>query len=261
MKSVLLMLILGLCGAAQANDARKVLDCMRGNVPSALRVQDIELTTTDRSDGTRTLRGKIFAIREADDDGGQVRAMLRVYAPENLAGAAFLMREAANISDQGMYVYLPAVRRVRRITGEFADGALLGTDFSYQDFRQLQNGFQGLKSTLEAPEVLDQLPVYVLLSVPERGSPSGYSRIRTWVDQKTCVPRKAEFYKGQTLQKRLEVSAAAIKQSNEHWYPSEVSIRDLVAGTGSQLRVLGVESGGKLPPGTFSPTLFYRINN
>ena len=41
----------------------------------------------------------------------------------------------------GMFVYLPAVKRVRRVTGTFADGALMGTNFSYFDFKQLQNTF------------------------------------------------------------------------------------------------------------------------
>lgn len=261
MKRLLLVLMLGFCGYAYADEAQKVLDCMHANVPATLRVQDIELTTTDRADGARMLRGRLYALREQKDGVNHVSAMLRVYAPDNLAGSAFLMREATKLSNQGMYVYLPSVRRVRRVTGDFADGALLGTDFSYQDFKQLQNGFQNLNTMLEAPELIEQRPVYVLSSTPLPGSPSSYSRIRTWVDQKTCVPLKADFYQNQALRKQLVIPAAALKQSNNYWYPSEVSIRDVKAGTGSQLRVLGVESGSRISRGTFDPGLFYRIGN
>ncbi|MES2884021.1 MAG: outer membrane lipoprotein-sorting protein [Pseudomonadota bacterium] len=258
-KTLLLILVLGFCSFAQADDAQKVLECMRGNVPSALRVQDVELTSTDRAEATRTLRGKVYALREGVADQSRLRIMLRVKAPENLAGSAFLMREATNVSDQGMYVFLPSVRRVRRITGEFADGALLGSDFSYQDFRHLQNGFEDLSSTLEAPEQIDGRPVHVLSSLSQR-KPSAYGRIRSWVDQKTCVPLKVEFYQNKTLLKQLTVPVAALNQSGAYWYPAEATIVDIRQGTRSTLRVLGVESGGKIKKGTFDPSLFYRIN-
>lgn len=254
-QSILLALTLGFCSGAWADDAQKVLECMRGNVPSSLRVQDIELISTDRSQGSRSLRGKLFAQNEAS----RVRVMLKVSAPENLAGSAFLLREAAKVSEQGMYVYLPSVRRVRRITGEFADGALLGSDFSYQEFRHLQNSFQDLSSTLEPAELIEQRPVHVLLSVPQAGSPANTARIRSWVDQQTCVPLKVEFYQNQSLQKVLTIPVSALKRSNQRWYPAEASIRDVKAGTSSQLRVLGVESGSKISKGSFEPSLFYRL--
>ena len=258
-KSILLALALSVCTSAWADDAQKVLECMRGNVSASLRVQDIELTSTDRSQGSRSLRGKLFALRETQNDLSHVRVMLKVSAPENLAGSAFLLREATEVSEQGMYVYLPSVRRVRRITGEFADGALLGSDFSYQEFRQLQNSFQDLNSTLEPSEVIEQRPVYVLSSTPLAGSPSGNVRIRSWVDQKTCVPLKVEFYQNQSLQKVMTIPVSALKQSNQRWYPAEATIRDVRSGTSSQLRVLGVQSGGKIWKGTFEPSLFYRL--
>lgn len=260
-KSILLALALGACTSAGADDAQKVLECMRGNVPSSLRVQNIELTSTDRSQGSRSLRGKLFALRESQGAASRVRVMLKVSAPENLAGSAFLLREATKVSEQGMYLYLPSVRRVRRITGEFADGALLGSDFSYQEFRHLQNGFQDLNSTLEPDEVIEQRPVYVLSSAPLAASPSNNGRIRSWVDQQTCVPLKVEFYQNQSLQKVLTVPVSALRQSNQRWYPAETSIRDVKSGTSSQLKVLGVESDGKIRKGTFEPSLFYRLGS
>lgn len=258
MKRLMLILLLGLCGAARAEPVQQILDCMRSNVPSTLRVQDVELSTTDRSEATRVLRGRIYALRETDGDASHVRAMLRVLRPENLAGSAFLLREATEVSDQGMYVYLPSVRRVRRITGEFADGALLGSAFSYQDFKQLQNAFEGLAVAPEAPEVLAERPVHVLSFMALPGAPSAYGRIRAWVDQQTCVPLKVEFYQRQTLRKQLDVPVSALKQAKDYWYASEVTIQDFKDGNSSKLRVLAVD-GGKLSKNYFDPERFYLV--
>lgn len=257
MKRLTLILLLGICGIAHADGAQKVLECMRGNLPPTLRLQDFELTTTETDANTQVLRGRLYGLSEKEADTNHVRVMLHVKEPASLAGSAFLLREATGARDQGMYVYLPSVRRVRRVTGEFADGALLGSAFNYQDFKQLQNAFEGLASTQEAAEVLEKRPVHVLSFKPLPGSPSAYSRIRSWVDQQTCVPLKVEFYQQKTLRKQLIVPVAALQQSNQYWYATEATIRDLKEGRSSQLKVLKVQSGGKLSKNYFDPGLFY----
>lgn len=253
------LLALALTGTTLADDgAGKVLDCMRSNVPSALRVQDIELTTSDRSGGERSLKGKLYGLREKDSAGNnRVRVMLRVNGPANLAGSAFLVRETANYAKEGMYVYLPSVRRVRRVSGELADGALLGSDFSYADFRQLQNVFDGYTASQEAPAQIEQRPVYVLSFKPE--AKSGYSRVRAWVDQKTCVPLKLEFYENQQLRKQLSAPVSGLRQANNYWYPGEVEMQDLKSGTKSLLRAVVSTSPDKLSPAYFSPSMFYSV--
>ncbi len=129
--------------AAQTEEsADAVLECMRANVPTSVRVQQIELEATDRAGETRIVGGRLYARLEPQEDGGRrVRATLRVDTPDYLAGAAYLVREFEAERSDGMYVFLPSVKRVRRVSAEFADGALLGTNFSYYDFKQIQNAF------------------------------------------------------------------------------------------------------------------------
>ena len=46
--------------------------------------------------------------------------------------AAYLVREASDPGkEEEMYVYLPALQKVRRITGAMKDSSLFGTDLSY----------------------------------------------------------------------------------------------------------------------------------
>ena len=261
MKALVFALSLALGTAAQAASpaadasAEAVLTCIRSNVPSSLRVQHIELSNTDRAGNQRNVAARLYAQREVRAGKGEIRASLRVVGPENLAGSAFLVREAAG-QEPGMYVYLPAVRRVRRITGEFADGALLGTDFSYTDFRHFQGVFDATGARLEAPATLEGRSVYVLSFTQPKGS--RYGRVRAWVDEKTCVPLKLDFYENHQLIKQLTAPVAGLKQAQNYWYPVEVQMQDLRSGTQSSLRVQQVEIGGKLPGKLFSPTLFYQ---
>lgn len=239
---------------ARADDAlQKVLDCMRANIPETLRIQDVELSATDRTGGTRTLKGKVFAIKEK----GLARAMLAIRSPSDLNGAAYLMRQTEGTRGDEIYFYLPAVSRVRRISGASADTSLLGTDFSYNDMKELQNAFAGQSAKLEKPDVVEQRPTWVLSLAPQAGATSRYSGVRAWVDQKSCIALKVEFYEGKTVRKQFSAPAASLQQAANYWYAGEAQMQDLKEGTRTRLKIVGVTSGAELPSRLFDPQMFY----
>lgn len=249
--AVLLALFLSL--PAWADDGtQKLFDCMRANIPPTLRIQDIELNAVDRAGGSRVLSGRLYAKR----DGGLVRVMLRVAEPAQVAGAAYLVRESSGGEDD-MYVFLPSVNRVRHVTGAFANGSLLGTDFTYAEAKLIQNAFTGASARLESPAKLDGRPVHVVMLQPEKVAEAPYSSVRLWVDQKTCVALRADFYAGDQPRKRLLVPPGAVKQSGKYWYPAEIEMRDLREATYTRLSVRGITSGSDLGARYFDPNAFY----
>lgn len=261
MKSVWLVPVLLMFSAPvfSQDSSKTMLNCMTGNILPATHIQEVELTTTRLTGATETLKGKLFTTREKlPEADGLLRAMLQISAPEHLAGAAYLVRQTEDKRFDSMYVYLPSVRRVRRISTDFVDGSLLGTTFSYYEFKQLTNAFAGLLPVMEAPAKVDGRGTDVMLfSVrPETPAPI-YSAIRVWVDQKTCVPLKAEFYKGESVRKRFSAPASALKQAGKIWYLSELEMRDLIDDTRTVLKVTSMTSEKELPARLFDPNTFY----
>jgi hypothetical protein len=257
----LLLMAAVIASSAHAQDTTKILDCMRSNVPPTLRIQEIEFDATDRGGGTRMLKGRVYTLLEkTSSGGGLVRAMLHINEPSQFAGASYLVRETEDYLNEGMYVFLPSVNRVRRVSGTFADGALLGTNFSYNDFKQLQNAFVGSSAQLESTGKIEDRAVTVMLFKPipnPKAQPTRYNLVRAWVDNKSCMPLKADFYEGEAVRKQLSASPAALQKSGEYWYLSEVEMRDLAEGTKTVLKVLGVTAGHELPGTYFNPQLFY----
>ena len=229
----------------------KVLDCMRANIPQTVRIQTVEIVAKDRSGGERMLKGKLYGTRE----NNKVRTMMRIEAPSDLNGASYLVREA----DKGdeMYMFLPALNKVRRITGASVDGQLWGTDLSYGDLKQLQNAFSGANVKPEPSGTIENRPVHVLSFAPRKEDVSRYNLIRAHVDQQTCVALKVEFHEGNAVRKMLTASPAALKQSGKHWYVTEALVRDVKDLTQTRLRVLGVSAGDKLAGRYFNPQSFY----
>jgi outer membrane lipoprotein-sorting protein len=243
-------------GAAADAELQKVVDCMRANVPSSVRIQEIELDVTDRSGSPRTLKGRLFAMTE----NGLIRASLRISSPSDLSGAGYLVRETPPDHGDQMYMYLPSMNRVRRISGGSADGAMLGTDFSYNDIKQIESAFDGSEPVLEAPAAIENRPVYVLRLKTKPAQDSRYTTMRSWIDQKSCVALKVDFYEGDKVSKELTAPASALQQSGKYWYLSQMQMRDLKENTATTLKVLGVTSGTDLPSRYFDPNAFYLGN-
>ena len=246
------MLVAGL-GPAHANDAAtdKILECMRGNIPKVMRIQEFELNAVDPAGGARLLRGRLFAVRQDD----LMRAMVKIKAPPDLNNAAYLVREGKERDD--MFIFLPALNRVRRIMGGSADSPLFGTDLSYNDIKQVQNAFSGGPVKQEKADVIDAHPVNVLTMTPSAAAKSNYTMIRAWIDQKTCVALKVEFYEGASVRKRLTSPAKSLKQSGPNWYVSEALMEDLRTKSHTTLKITGLSNVEKLSDRYFNATSFY----
>jgi hypothetical protein len=256
MKRTAILLLLGLLSlpAGAEDPARKVLDCVRANVPPQLSIERIELTVHDRGGGSRQLTGRLFVRKEAS---GLLAGTLRVDGPAEFKGAAYLVRETEDYLRDGMFVYLPGVKRVRRVTGTFADASLMGTNFSYFDFKQLQNAFGDLSGTLEGSEPVNGRPAHVMSFQVLPGAETRYTGVRVWFDQQACVGVRAEFRENKRVVKELNSLPGSLKQAGGTWYVSEIEMRDLPAGTRTVLRMGGLDPKTPPPARYFDPNSFY----
>jgi hypothetical protein len=121
----LLGLLAGAPAAALPAELAEVLACVRKNAPHTALVQTVELTSVDRAGGERVQSAKLSAKRAAD---GRGRLLLRVEEPADLRGTAFLWIQKEKGSE--IFVYLPEMKKVRRVSARQLQGKLLGSDFS-----------------------------------------------------------------------------------------------------------------------------------
>jgi hypothetical protein len=258
MKRSGMLLLAMLAAPAWAQEpAQKIMDCMRANVPQQLTIGMLELTVYDRTGGSRQMRGRMFTRKEQGANGGLMTASLRIDGPPEFKGAAYLVRETDDYLRDGMFVYLPGVKRVRRVTGTFADASLMGTNFSYFDFKQLQNAFGDLQAKIEPVEHIHGRPTHVLSFTALPGAETRYTSVKAWIDQQACVAVRGEFYEGKRLVKELSSLAGSLKQSGSTWYVSEVEMRDPVAGTRTVLRMGSLDAQRAPANRYFDPTAFF----
>lgn len=253
---MLLLAVLAVPAWAQ-DPTQKIVDCMRANVPPHLTIGMLELTVYDRIGGSRQLKGRMFTRKEQGANGGLMTASLRIDNPPEFKGAAYLVRETDDYLRDGMFVYLPGVKRVRRVTGTFADASLMGTNFSYFDFKQLQNAFGDLQAKMEPVEHIHGRPAHVLSFTAMPGAETRYTHVKAWVDQQACVAVRAEFHEGKRLVKELSSLAGSLRQAGTTWYVSEIEMRDPQTATRTVLRMGALDTARPPASRYFDPTAFF----
>ncbi len=223
----------------------EIEQCMRQNLPEASLVQSIELRARDRGHYESVMQANVFVKRQADD---KFRVMMHFSEPVDVRGARFLIVQ--NQPQNEMYIYIPGLFKVRRITSRNISSSVMGTDFSYEDFERLHGVLADLQAERQPDETLDGRQVYVLTSRP--AEESGYEKITSYIDKDSCVILRSDLFgKNGELRKQLTIDPASLHHNDGIWYPSELVMKDLRDKTQTTLKINDVTHGVELPESLF----------
>ena len=253
LKHLLLCSLLALAAAASATDlqtAQEIEDCVSGSMPDTTSVQTITFKVKDRIGAVVETKAKIHAKKFED---GLSKLMIRFFLPADLRGAGLLMLEKEKEEFADMFIYLPELRRTKRVTTRMVSGSMFGTDFSYEDFERLQGFVNDAASERLEDAEIDGKQVYVIQTRPSEDSGSGYQRVVQYVDREMCVPLKTElFEREERPRKVMTTDRSAVTREGESWIPRLVLMRDLRDETETKLVIEEVEVGGEIRQKMFS---------
>jgi outer membrane lipoprotein-sorting protein len=181
----------------EALTAREVLDEVKALDDTTRkwtdRTQKMTLLIYGRRGGERRRELKIYDKRYPDDEDKSISFFL---SPPEVEGTGFLQWSHKQ-RDDDQWLYLPELKRTRRITSRLRDQSFMGTDFSYRDLEilgEIQDWTEEeAPSRLVRTEPVDGHACHVIKLQPEQEGMS-YSQILMWMDQQKLVTRKMEFH-------------------------------------------------------------------
>ena len=137
------------------------------------------------------------------------KQMIWFLEPKDDRGVSFLKIEHENRNDE-MRMWLPAFKRVRRISAKKKGDYFMGSDLTFEDLsnRDLKhNTYKRLND-----DVIDNVECYILEAVPKKEAQSSYSRHISWIDKKTLnLLKENSFDKRGELQKEKRFEYELIK--------------------------------------------------
>lgn len=168
--------------------------------------------------------------------GGKNHALSRFIQPAGVAGVAFLTIEGAPGEADDISLYLPKLKRVRKVAKTERGKAFMDTDFSYADIAS--NGARDEDNKRLPDEKLDGRDCFVLQGKGPADSP--YGDVKLYVDKQTWVPMKVE-YADKAGKPFKRYTTKKLKAFKDRTIAAESVMENLQAGTKTQMTVLKLE--------------------
>lgn len=174
------------------------------------------------TDKRGTRRELAFEAASKRHDPPLSKSIVRFSAPPDLAGAGFLQIQNRG-GDDDRFLFLPALKRSRRIAGNLRGSAFMGTDFSFADLdrRDLRDS----QARRIGTEKVGTSSCYVVDVVPRRGD-SQYSHMELWVRTDNFLTLRSRMYdKANVLIKTFE--ARELRRVDGNWFITKSMMKDL----------------------------------
>ena len=208
-------------------------------------VSQVRMTLINKRGETRVRR---IQAKSADVEGAR-RSFVRFLSPPDVQGTSFLLIEKLNENDD-QYLYLPALKRVRRIAGSQRKSSFMGSDFSYADMESRDVAESDWKR--HPDEKVGPLDCYKLEATPKKADDEQYKRSEIWVHKETWLPVKMKMYdkKSGALKKTLFVEE--FKKIDGRWIVTKAKMANSKKKTATRIEIEEIKLNVELPPETFT---------
>lgn len=191
-----------------------------------------QMTLRLRSGGQEVQTQRIEVVTKMEH--GQLRALARFTAPPDLRDTALLVLEQDGRPDD-YFLYLPALDRVRRVSGAQRSDSFMGTDLTYEDLeRRRVEEFEDLRSA--AGNVSGE--VVVLVSARPR-QPAGYERVEFAIAASDASILETRYFaKGSDAPfKVIRFPRDALHEDKGYSVPTRISVSNLRKETETDVTV------------------------
>lgn len=211
-------------------------------------VATFEMTIVDKAGKEKTRKLKSWS---STPEGKPDRAMVRFLDPPDVAGTAVLTLEQPGAEDE-QWMYLPKLKRTRRIAGKSRNESFMGSDLSYDDLRPREVDAYSYK-VLKSEKTADG-DAWVLESLPVKGGKaegSDYARSVAWIRKSDHVALRMELYDAEgALIKSID--SREYKQDGGVMRPSLVEVKNEKKGSRTTIRYVERQVNGVVDDALFT---------
>ncbi|MBF0589144.1 MAG: outer membrane lipoprotein-sorting protein [Magnetococcales bacterium] len=168
--------------------------------------------------GDKSTRNMRMKILEVHGDGD--KSMSIFDRPRDIKGTAMLTHSHPLKSDD-QWMYLPALKRVKRISSRNKSGPFMGSEFAFEDlgsqeiekytYRWLRDASLNGRDCF----VVERRPAYKY---------SGYTRQVSWMDKAMYQPLKVDYYDRKNTLLKTQIFEGYKQYLGQYWRPDSMSM-------------------------------------
>ena len=232
---------------AQLSDPVQLMDKSRDLTMSGNIQSTVTLTITEKSGSVRT-RKLNMSTKSYDD--GTIKRMVKFLDPADVRGTAMLIIDNENAQDD-MWIYLPALKKTRRIVSTEKGKSFMSSEFSNADMSSGSNADFTIRHLPES----GKNDIWVIESVPvsdDKADEYGFSKKVTFLDKKNLVTKKIDFYNfDNELFKTIDIVGTQPMEGKEGYIMTDMLAINHLSGRSSRVKFDQVNTSVSIPDNTF----------
>ncbi|OGF56034.1 MAG: hypothetical protein A2452_11015 [Candidatus Firestonebacteria bacterium RIFOXYC2_FULL_39_67] len=223
--------------AAETEDAKQLMKRSQ----DAMKISNLEsISTLVINDGKGNQRVRKFssAIKDYPSEGVK-KTIMRFMEPADVRGTSFLTFEYTQAGkDNDMWLYMPALRKTRRIVSTEKSKGFMGSEFSNADISA--PNLDDFNYKMLEGEKCGDVDCWKIESVPAKSSIAddcGYSKRLCWIGKGDLITRKTEYYDlGSKLNKVMTAQKIIVLDKEKSLYQAtNISMENVQNGRKSQI--------------------------
>lgn len=220
--------------------AQMVFDRYNGEDSSS----KVQMLLIDKRNKKRAMSLSVYS----KDYGDLTKSITIFIAPASINGTAFLTWENKN-RDDDQFLYLPALRRVRRIASKQKKNRFVNSDYFYEDLER--RSVDKDTHIILKSEKYYNYNCWILESKPKDRSSTQYGKRLSWVIKDIYLVIKQEYYGKKGKLKKI-FYAKKIKKIQGIWTVIESEMRDLKKKHRTLMRYSKLQYNKNIPDKIFT---------
>ena len=183
--------------------------------------QTMVLPNKQGQESRHQLRIKVLEVAEDGD-----KSLFVFDEPRDVKGTALLVHAHREEADD-QWLYLPALKRVKRISSSNRSGSFMGSEFAYEDMGAQEVERFTYRCLRDEP--CGDLTCTLVERVPT-DKKSGYRRQLIWQDRDELRPWKVEYYDRKDAHLKTLTLGGHERHLDRYWYAGEMSMVNHLTG-------------------------------
>ena len=152
-------------------------------------------------------------------------------APRDIKGTAFLSYTHSVVPDD-QWLYLPALKRVKRIASANKSGPFVGSEFAYEDLASQEVDKYTYKWLRDEP--LDGRDCFVIEAYPVYEN-SGYTKQVVWLDKEMYRATRIDYYDRKNSELKTLIASDWNQYLGQYWRPGMMNMLNHQTGKSTSL--------------------------
>jgi outer membrane lipoprotein-sorting protein len=197
--------------------------------------------------GQESVREMRIRTLEVNGDGDKSLSIFDT--PRDVKGTAFL-NFTHQAGDDDQWLYLPALKRVKRISSRNKSGSFMGSEFAYEEFASQE--VQKYTYRWIRDETYGDKECFVVEFYPVDSKNSGYTRLVNWIDKEEYRTWKVQYYDRKDALLKTLIQSDYRVYLDRYWRAHQMSMHNHQNGKSTTLTWSGYNFRTGLTDGDFN---------